>query len=217
MPDEQRGWTVLLLHGFASSAGSNKARFFRERFKVCPEVAFLAPDFNPTPRDFEYLTVTGMISRLRQYCLDRRLKDVRLIGSSMGGLVGVHYALRFGGVSRMLLLAPALRYGPRGLAHDAREAWQRDGFSLVPHYGFEREIPLRYDLEVDGQFYAEMVPPACPTHIIHGRHDQVVPIGDSRAYASAHNQVSLLEIEAGHQINDHLELIWETVQSWLLV
>jgi pimeloyl-ACP methyl ester carboxylesterase len=36
---------------------------------------------------------------VRQYILDRELTDVSLIGSSMGGLVGLNYAHRFGDVT----------------------------------------------------------------------------------------------------------------------
>ena len=38
---------------------------------------------------------TGMINRLRQYIWDRQLKNVRLIGSSMGALVPCYLSFRF--------------------------------------------------------------------------------------------------------------------------
>ena len=82
--------TVLLLHGFASSGNSTKAQYLRERFKALPNVDFHAVDFNPTPRDFEYMTVTGMINRLRQYVLDHDFQRVFIVGSSMGALVGLN-------------------------------------------------------------------------------------------------------------------------------
>jgi predicted esterase YcpF (UPF0227 family) len=71
-------------HGFASSAGSRNAQYLRPRLAERSDVTFHAVEFSPTPADFEYLTVTGMINRLRQYILDRELTDVCLIGSSMG-------------------------------------------------------------------------------------------------------------------------------------
>ena len=102
----------LYLHGFASSAQGTKARYLRERFEVKPGRAFEAIDFNPTPRDFEYMTITGQINRLRQFLLERGWERVCLIGSSLGALVGLQYAHRFGGVERLWLLAPALAYRP---------------------------------------------------------------------------------------------------------
>jgi pimeloyl-ACP methyl ester carboxylesterase len=209
--------TILLLHGFASSGQSTKARYLREKSKALPQVEFHATDFNPTPKDFEYVTVTGLINRLRQYILDQHLENVSLIGSSLGGLIALHYAHRFGGVERMLLLAPGLFWLSGGLAEEGLEQWEKAGVAPVFHYAFERELPVRYDLQVDGLRYLEPVPPAIPIIIIHGRNDDVVPIDHSRKYAANFpDKVQLIEVDADHDLNGHLELIWEHVQSFLL-
>ena len=212
---EQR--TVLYLHGFTSSGRSTKARYFREKFKAFPQVEFHAIDFNPTPTDFEYVTTTGRINRLRQYVLDHDLGDVSIIGSSYGGLIALHYAHRFGGVERMLLLAPGLTWLSGGLSEKELEQWKKAGAAPVFHNAFEGEIPIRYDLQVDGLRYLEPVPPAAPITIIHGHNDKTVPIEPSRAYAANFpDQVHLIEVDADHNLNGHLELIWEHVQSFLL-
>jgi pimeloyl-ACP methyl ester carboxylesterase len=208
--------TILLLHGFASSGQSTKASYLRERLRAHPKARFYAIDFNPTPRDFECVTVTGMINRLRQYLLDHGLEECCLIGSSMGALIGTNYAHQFGGVSRMLLLAPALFYRARGMDDEKLETWESDGVTPVYHYAFKQEVPLRYDLALDGMHYDEPVPPAAPTLIIHGRHDDIVPIDDSREYVARYRQVQLIEVDAGHRLNDRLPFIWRQVQSFLL-
>jgi pimeloyl-ACP methyl ester carboxylesterase len=194
---------VLLLHGFASSGNSGKAQFLREKFKAMPDVPFHPFDFNPTPTDFEYVTVTGMINRVRQYLLDRGREQVLLIGSSMGALVGLHYAHRFGGVRRMLLLAPALAFG--GPLEER-----------VFHFGFQKEIRLRQDLNRDGALYKQPVPPSVPVTIIHGRHDDVVPIAYSRQYASQFpERVVLLEVESDHRLSDQMDFVWEQLRVLL--
>ena len=209
--------TVLLLHGFASSAKSAKGQFFREKLKTCPEVEFQAIDFNPTPKDFETMTVTGLINRLRQYLLDRSPGSVSLIGSSLGGLVAVHYAHQFGGVERMLLLAPGLFWLSGGLSAEGLKKWEEAGAVPVHHEAFRREIPVRYDLQVDGLRYLEPVPPPTPILIIHGQNDRTVPIDHSRAYAASFpDQVQLVEVGAEHDLNGHLDVIWKYVQSFLL-
>lgn len=119
--------TVIFLHGFTSSGQSTKARYFRDKFKAFPQVEFHAIDFNPTPKDLEYVTTTGRINRLRQYALDHHLGNVIIIGSSYGGLIALHYAHRFGEVEKMLLLAPGLFWLSGGLSEEELEQWEKAG------------------------------------------------------------------------------------------
>jgi len=210
--------TILYLHGFASSARGTKAQYFGDMFKALPQVEFHAIDFNPTPKDFEYVTVTGMINRLRQYVLDNHLENLGIIGSSLGGLVGLHYAHRFGGVEKMLLLAPGLRWLSGGLSDEELGQWKKASVGPVFHYAFERELLVRYDLHVDGLRYLEPIPPTTPITIIHGRNDDVVPIDHSRKYAADFpDKVQLIEVSAGHDLNDRIEFVWGYVQSFVLV
>ncbi len=79
---------------------------------------------------------------------------------------------------------------------------------------FKEEIPVRYDLHLDGLRYLEPVPPASPIIIIHGQSDRTVPIEPARSYAADFpNSVRLIEVDADHDLNGHLEFIWEYVQS----
>jgi pimeloyl-ACP methyl ester carboxylesterase len=208
---------ILFLHGFASSAGSTKSRYLAERLGALPGVEFHALDLNPTPADFEYMTTTGAINRLRQYVLDHGLRDVSLIGSSYGGLIALHYAHRLGDVAKLLLLAPGLRWLSGGLSDEELVHWQDAGIAPVYHFAFERELPLRYDIQADGLGYLEPVPPAAPTLIIHGWRDTTVPTDHSRKYAAGFpKRVRLIEVDADHDLNGHLEFIWEYVESFLL-
>ncbi len=208
--------TILYLHGFVSSGQSTKARYFREKLKAFPQVEFHAIDFNPTPTDFEYVTTTGRINRLRQYVLDHHLGNVSIIGSSYGGLIALHYAHRFGGVEKMLLLAPALTWLSGGLSENELEQWKKAGAAPVSHSAFGKEIPVRYDLQVDGLRYLESIPPAAPIIIVHGHNDKTVPIEPSRAYAADFPaSVRLIEVDADHDLNGYLEFIWEYVKSFL--
>ena len=208
--------TVVLLHGFASSSQSTKAQYLKEKFGIYPQVEFHAFDFNPTPRDFEYVTITGMINRLRQYLLNHLQGQVSLIGSSVGALVALNYAHRFGQVDRMFLLAPALFHQTGDMSDKEFERWKNEGTSLFPHYAFNKDLPLRYDFVTDGLSYGKPVPPAAPTLVIHGRRDDVISIDNSRDYAAAYDQVQLIEVDSEHTLNDQLPFIWGQVQSFLL-
>jgi pimeloyl-ACP methyl ester carboxylesterase len=209
--------TILFLHGFASSARTTKAQYLRKKLDPLPQVAFYALDLNPTPSDFEYMTTTGLINRLRQYVLDHDLASFSLVGSSFGGLVALHYAHRFAGVEKMLLLAPAVRWLSGGLSEQKLAQWEVAGTTPVLHYAFDESLPLRYDLHADGLNFLEPIPPAATTLIIHGARDTTVPTDDSRAYAAKyHRRVQLLEVDADHDLNGHLPLIWQYLQAFLL-
>lgn len=209
--------TVLYLHGLASSGRSTKACYLREKFGALPKARFNAPDFNPAPQDFEYMTTTGLIDRLRQYVLDHGLRDLSIIGSSYGGLIALHYAHRFGGVKKMLFLAPGLFWLSGGLSDQQLDQWEKAGATPVFHPAFEKVIPVRYDLQIDGLRYPEPIPPPSPLLIIHGQNDESVPIEHSRRYAADHpDRVRLIEVNANHDLNAHLDLVWEHVQSFVL-
>lgn len=209
---------LIFLHGFASSSRSTKARYLAGRLEGIPGIRFLVPDFNPAPKDFEYLTVTGMINRLRQYLIDRKVETCNIIASSLGALVALHYARRFGGVERLLLLAPVLSYGSLPFSGETIGQWERQGSTEISHYGFPGKVSLRYDFHLDGMFYADGIPPPVPTLILHGRNDEVVPVTNSRGYAADYpKMVRLVELDSDHGLLDVLETTWEHVTTLISV
>jgi len=209
--------TIFYLHGFASSGQGTKAQFFREKFEPFPEVEYHAFEFTPTPKDFEYMTITGSINRLRQYLLDHQHEKVSFIGSSLGGLIGLQYAHRYGGVEKLLLLAPALTHRAAGRSEAELQQWKSEGVMQVSHYAFQQEVSLRYDYRLDALQYTEPAPPPTPIMIIHGQNDDVVPIEYSRVYAASFpHQAQLIEVDSDHRLNDQLEFIWGQARSFLL-
>jgi pimeloyl-ACP methyl ester carboxylesterase len=208
--------TVLFLHGFASSGQGTKAQFFQEKFARLFQIAFHVFEFNPTPEDFEYMTITGLINRLRQYLLGQQPEKLSLIASSLGALVGLNYAHRFGGVDKMLLLAPVLSYQAVMYSEAELQQWKRAGKINVPHPAFTSELPLRYDFHTDGQHYRQPVPPPASVMIIHGQNDEVIPIAHSQQYAASFpDKTQLIEVDSDHRLNDRLEFIWEQTQLFL--
>jgi hypothetical protein len=117
----------------------------------------------------------------------------------------------------MLLLAPGLRWLSGGLDEQQLRHWEQAGSVPVYHEGFEQEIPVRYELHQDGLSYLEPVPPPAPMIIIHGRQDSAVPIADSRHYATHYpDEVRLVEVDADHDLNGHLDMAWHYVEDFLL-
>lgn len=88
---------IIFLHGFGVLGGlkNSKAQFFDQKFRQLKSTSFYAIDFNPTPKDFEFHTITGMVDRFRQYILEHDLDSIYLIGSSQGASVALNYASRY--------------------------------------------------------------------------------------------------------------------------
>jgi len=86
---------IIFIHGLESSNQGTKSVFFRERF---PDM--MLPNF------------TGSLD-VRMQKLDRLLKgktDIRMVGSSFGGLMAAIFTMRNEfRVDRLVLLAPALK------------------------------------------------------------------------------------------------------------
>jgi len=209
--------TVIQLHGFASSSQGTKASFLAGRFAGVSNSQFHAFDFNPTPRDFEYMTVTGLINRLRQHVIEHYDGPISLIGDSLGGLTALHYADRYGGVERLLLLAPVLGEWV-GITQGADlDAIRAAGGQTVEHYAFKRDVFLRAGFYTDILTYTDLPEPPAPILIIHGGADTTVSIEPARRYAAAHpGSVSLLEVDAEHDLYNQLDFIWEQVEGFLL-
>ncbi len=209
---------IVYLHGFGTLGGlqNRKATFLDDKFAEIESADFYAIDFNPTPKDFEHHTITGMINRLRQFVLMHELETVSLIGISQGADVALNYAARFGGVEKILLLAPELFYDSY-ISDDELQEWEQLVNPPVFHYGFQKELPLHINHHRDGLNYVAPPEPPCEMMLIHGVADEAVSIERSRAYATQYaHQVILHEVEDGHSLRDSMAFVWEQVQRWVV-
>jgi uncharacterized protein len=206
---------IIFLHGFLSSGQSGKANFMQEQFKSNLTIQLHAFDFNPTRRDFEFMTVTGMINRLRQYVLSNELNKISLIGSSMGGLVGLHYARQYGNVENLLLLAPALSYFIDNREEAEARRANPEEIRLIDHYAYGEKLPLRAAIDVDGLLYRHQIEPPMPLVIIHGRFDDVVPLKHSQEYQAKYpGTVHLIEVNSDHRLQDQHDRIWSQITKF---
>ncbi len=192
------------LHGFASSPGARKGAVFREAL-ARHGIDLELPDLNAP--SFSRLDHREILARLD--AMDARLLACRpaarwrLIGSSFGGWVAARWAaLHPERVDRLVLLCPGFDLAARWpdlLGARAFAAWRARG-----------ELPFeRPDGRVEPlwwRFWEQSAaePPApvvsCPTLILHGVRDAVVPIESSRRYAAAGRNVRLVELEDEHPL-----------------
>lgn len=194
------------LHGLGSSPRAVKgvalARAFAER-----GLALELPDLNRP--SFAFLDHAAMLAAVDE--MDRpQGPRWRLVGSSLGGWLAARWAeLHPERVDRLVLLCPGFDLAERWpdvIGAEQMARWQRDGAlpladadgDMVPvHWGFiesARRQPGRPEVP-------------CPTLILHGVRDAIVPVEHSRRYAAERPRVTLIELDDEHSLVDSLDRV----------
>jgi hypothetical protein len=194
----------LYLHGFASGPRSRKAQAFRRSFEEWG-IELSIPELEQD--DFSHFTISGQLNLVNQLLAG---EPARLIGSSMGGYLAALYASVHPEVDRLVLLAPAFDFssrwevltGPEKLAR-----WRDTGWLEVFHYGKQTTERVHFDLFEDSRRHPPNPNFRQPARIFHGTHDEVVPIGLSRAFAASHPNAELTELDSDHELLNVLEPI----------
>jgi pimeloyl-ACP methyl ester carboxylesterase len=138
----------------------------------------------------------------------------RLIGSSLGGWLAARWAeLHPERVERLVLLCPGFDLASRWpvlLGDLGMDGWRGHGYFpfedaagqfVLVHYGFYEEALA--------QPATPEVP--CPTLIVHGTRDEVVPIDSSRRYAETRDHVELIEVDDDHKLAASIDRIADEV------
>jgi pimeloyl-ACP methyl ester carboxylesterase len=203
------------LHGFASSSLSRKGQALR-RFYAGHGVELHTPDLNVP--SFAELTYSDMLGAIDDF--DAKLDEReglqpgqarwRFVGSSMGGYLAARWAqLHPERVDRLILLCPAFDFAerwPKLLGAETFERWRQEGHIALPD-GTGTPVEVHFGLIEDAKTHPARPIVTCPTTIIHGTRDTVVPIESSRDYAQAHPYVRLIEVDDDHLLVDSLATI----------
>ncbi|WP_448560834.1 YqiA/YcfP family alpha/beta fold hydrolase [Trichothermofontia sp.] len=205
----------VYLHGFASSPNSAKAKYFRSRFRRVG-LSLQIPDLNQP--SFTDLTLTRQIQQVEALIQDA--EAVTLIGSSLGGLTAAWVGERNPQVDRLVLLAPAFGF----LAHwlpklgDAKlQQWQAQQTLPVYHYGTKTELPLNYRFIADFYQYDDTaLQRPLSTLILHGIHDDTIPVTASRTYAQSRSWVTLQELDSDHTLASVISQLWQATCAFCL-
>lgn len=203
----------IYLHGFASSPNSNKAKYIAERFAE-NQIKLEIPDLNC--QDFYHLTVTRQLKQVTA-SLEKQL-EVTIIGSSLGGLTAAHIGEKFLQVKRLILLAPAFEFLSHWLpTFDAEviQRWQKEKYLMVYHYGLKQELALSYNFLLDAnQYHQKCLKRPIPTLVLHGQHDEVIPIKASRDYVKQRYWVDLIELNSNHALENVMIDIWQAIEDF---
>lgn len=202
------------LHGFGSSSGSRKgvalAGAFRQRGV---ELALL--DLNrPSFQRLSHLAALEALDDMNR----ASGQPLCLIGSSLGGWLAARWAeLNPGRVERLVLLCPGFDLAgrwPALLGPEKMHEWESAGALPFPDaYGLN--VPVHY------AFYRALLREpgfpevSCPTLLLHGVRDEVVPVHSSRAFAATRPHVRLVEFDDDHALVQSLLPIARETVSFL--
>lgn len=204
--------TLVYLHGFASGPGSTKAQWFGARL-AARGLDLRIPDLAP---DFEAMTITSQLAIAEAAVGDG---PAVVMGSSLGGWLATLMAERRPATVRgLVLLAPAFGFVPRWearLGATAIARWRIAGTLSVPHYGLGRMADLGIGFLDDAVRFAPEPDPAAPALILAGRRDDAVPLASVEAFAHRRAQRRLVVYDAGHELTEVMEPMWEEVQRFL--
>jgi len=156
---------VLYLHGFASSPEGRKVTLLKERLE--PEgFKVVAPDLNRP--SFERLDFGAMVETALAEA--KAAPPAVLVGSSLGAVVALE-ASRRGIEAPLILIAPALGFGPRW----TEKLPEKETLTFF-HHGAGEEKPIqRAFFERMAGLDADRDPPAVRVTVIMGREDESVP------------------------------------------
>ena len=207
---------VLYLHGFASSAQSSKASYFRTRFAAYG-IALETPDFNLP--DFSTLTISRMLHQVAD-TIARDEGPVVLMGSSLGGFVAVQSAVdRPSSISRLVLLAPALDFSAErvgDLGDRSLDQWRASDRLDVFHYAYGRVMPVHYALFADAQQYRPLDARVhVPVQVFQGRRDAAVDPVTVERWTTTQPHAELHLLDDDHQMLASLETIWSETARFL--
>jgi pimeloyl-ACP methyl ester carboxylesterase len=203
------------LHGFGSGPGSRKGRALAAAFEAAGR-PFERLDMNRP--SFSELTISDALAALDDWSSKHPEAPFALVGSSLGGYLAALWAERHPErVTALVLLCPGLdmtRRWPILFGAAAMARWRAEGRLALPdargvptpiHWGFIEDA-LRH----------EPVPhPSCPTLVIHGTCDAVVPVEGSRAWVRTLPNARLVEVDDDHELIASLPLIASETLAFL--
>lgn len=136
----------------------------------------------------------------------------------LGGYIAARYAeIHPNRVKKLFLLCPAFGLAARWrefLSGDELDRWKtsgshsHDGRQL--HYEFFRDITENHPP------YPQV---SCPTSIVHGKFDSLVPVDASRQFVNEqkhHRDIPLVEVDDDHYLTKSLSQIIPIVSQFLL-
>jgi len=205
------------IHGFASSPLSKKGLLLAQRFEE-RGLTLERPDLNRP--SFARLSHDAALAALDDMDVGARAAGATwgLVGSSLGGWLAARWAeLHPGRVERLVLLCPGFDLASRWpviFGEAAMARWRGSGFLELPD-GSGVSTPVHYGFYEESKRQPACPEVPCPTLILHGTRDEVVPFEQSQRYAAARPRVELVELDGDHRLMECVDRIAEEAIAFL--
>ena len=198
----------IYLHGFASSPLSNKAVVFKKKFKEI-DFSLVVPDLEKG--NFKNINLTFQMNVLFDLLNKFKDEEVCLVGSSMGGYLAAIAAQKRTNVKAIYLMAPGFNFMDRwmkrlGLDWKDETSW----ISMIPvfHYGYGVTKHISTRIFKDAKNWSNLkLERKIPIRIVHGIHDEVVSVNESRKFVADRPWSSLKELDTDHGLLSHVDWI----------
>lgn len=166
---------------------------------------------------FETMTYSASLAMLTTHDHQTHPPAWRLAGSSMGGYLVARWAqLHPERVDRLVLLCPGFDLQarwPRLVGPAAFRAWERTGTHDVDD-GSGTMRALHWEFVVDSRRHPPYPEVECPTLIVHGTRDEIVPVDMSRQYAAGRDHVRLVEVDDDHLLARSADVIVRETEAF---
>jgi hypothetical protein len=198
----------IYLHGFASSPSSKKAVVFKNIFK---EIGFslVVPDLEKG--NFENVNLTFQMNILFDLLDKYQDEEVCLVGSSMGGYLAAIAAQKRTNVKAIYLMAPGFNFMDRWMKKlDLDCEDETSWMSMIPvfHYRYGTTKLISTHIFKDAKNWSNLkLDREIPIRIVHGIHDEVVSVNESRNFIVDRPWASLKELDADHGLLSHVDWI----------
>lgn len=201
----------VYLHGFASGPQSRKALALGRAFAGLG-AELVVPDLNRP--SFAKLSLAAMLAAVDEIYEERK-QPLCIVGSSLGGWLAARYSeLHPERVHRLVLLCPGFHLAdrwPKLVGEEWFAVWERNGELPLADASGEK-VPIHWAFIEEARREPAEPAVACPTLIVHGQRDEVVPLRISREYVANHPLASLIEVDDAHDLALSIERIEAEVQ-----
>jgi pimeloyl-ACP methyl ester carboxylesterase len=204
------------LHGFGSGPASTKGVHLQAHL-AARGVHLELLDVNvPT---FETQTYSAVMDRLDAFDAEAPGDaPLFLAGSSMGGYLAARWAeLNPSRVEALFLLCPGFDLAsrwPELMGAEKFARWEREGV-IEGEDPSGRRRRLHWGFVEDSRRHSPFPDVRCPTRIVHGTRDDVVPVELSRRFAAGRDHVELVEVDDGHRLEQSLEQVAAEMSDFL--